>query len=101
MLVSSATGEISGIVRDDKGPVAGIRVGLLLADAEPYAFPTLAASGEDGAYHLSGVAPGKYKLAVVEENDLQALWATEPDDEKPLELVEIHAGDKLTKDLKQ
>jgi protocatechuate 3,4-dioxygenase beta subunit len=81
--------------------VAGLRVALLPADAEPFTFPTLTATGEDGAYRLSGVAPGKYKLAAVEDSDIQSLQATEPDDESTVELVEIHPGDKLTKDLKQ
>jgi protocatechuate 3,4-dioxygenase beta subunit len=101
VLVSSATGEISGTVSDDKGPVAGVRVALLQADAEGFTFPRLAATGEDGSYRLTGIAPGKYKLAAGGETDFQTLQALEPDDDSPVELVEVHAADKLTRDLKQ
>ena len=100
VLVSSATGEISGVVRDDKGPVAAM-VGIVAADADMYSFPMMVNSGEDGAYRIAGIAPGKYKLAAIEDNDIQRLRSRDPEDDDAVELIEIRAADKLTKDLKQ
>jgi protocatechuate 3,4-dioxygenase beta subunit len=91
VLVSSATGEISGIVRDDKGPAAG-KVSLWAVDGELYRFPMINFAGSDGAYRLSGLAPGKYKLAATGDND--------PEDDDTTEVIEVQAGDKLTRDLK-
>jgi hypothetical protein len=98
--VSAAVAEVAGVVRNDKGPATGVTVALVLADAEPGAFPKLATSGEDGSYKISGLAPGKYKLTAVDASDLSSPQGSEADYENVLEIVEIRPGDKLSKDLK-
>src|SRR5204863_6261009 len=62
VMLSSAVGEISGVVRDDKGPVAQVPVGAVLADSETPSFPGMTTSADDGSYKLTGLPPGKYKL---------------------------------------
>src|SRR5207247_9156473 len=86
LLVSSAVAEISGVVRDDKGPAAGVRVVLVQAEAEMGTMPGFATSGADGTYKIGAVAPGKYKLAAVEESAMAAIQSIELDYEDELEM---------------
>ena len=96
-MLSSAVGEISGVVRDDKGPVAQVPVGAVLADSETPSFPGMTTSADDGSYKLTGLPPGKYKLLAAEDN----MWARARDeDADEAEVIEINHGDKLTRDLK-
>jgi hypothetical protein len=99
VLVSSEKGEISGTVTRNDVPVRA-RVALVWADAgihEQTVAITIAEA--DGKYHLS-VAPGRYKLAAVEEDDAM-LWDRIEDYEDALVSVDLHAGDQLTLDLKR
>ena len=97
VLLSSAVGEISGVVTDDKGPVAQIPVAAMLAGSGAPMFPNMTMTGDDGAYKLTGLAPGKYKVLATEDN----LWSrAQDDDTEDAETIEINRGDKLTRDLK-
>jgi protocatechuate 3,4-dioxygenase beta subunit len=97
VLVSSATGEISGVVSDDKGPAAQVPVAAVWAEADSPIFPAVAMTGDDGSYKLAGLAPGKYKLLATEDN----VWARAQDDDmEEAEIIEINRGDKVTRDLK-
>ena len=44
--------------------------------------------------------PGRYKLAAVDEDDAM-LWDRIEDYEDSMVSVDLHAGDRLTKDLKR
>jgi protocatechuate 3,4-dioxygenase beta subunit len=97
VLVSSATGEISGVVSDDKGPAAQVPVAAVAADSQALMLPTMAMTGDDGSYKLAALAPGKYKLLATEDN----VWARAQDDDmEEAEVIEINRGDKVTRDLK-
>jgi hypothetical protein len=97
ILLSSAVGEISGAVTDDKGPVAQIPVTAISADAEAILFSGTAMTADDGSYRLSGLAPGRYKILATEDN----FWArAQADDMEDAEVIEVNRGDKLTRDLK-
>lgn len=87
--LASVTGEVSGVVSDPSGPVAGVRI-TMLSDRGPAGTQgyRAAMSGPDGNYSFKAVPPGKYKLVV-----------GDADSEEPAETVDVHAGDKLVKAL--
>ncbi len=105
--LSSAYGELSGTVQDDKGLAAGARV--VLRDALPALRGTNgggillnAASGADGTYRIKSVAPGTYKLLVLDESETHAI-VSEPsvdDYDERAETVEVRAKETVTRDLK-
>ncbi|HMD70418.1 MAG TPA: carboxypeptidase-like regulatory domain-containing protein [Bryobacteraceae bacterium] len=114
IVASSAGGQISGKVRGAGNSSARTSVALLLDDGYPsYAysmggpfdaaragdpFPRVFGIDRDGAYSFSSIPPGKYKLVVVEGDDFTAEDGMELSGGEA-ETVEVHAGDKLTKDL--
>jgi hypothetical protein len=114
IVASSAGGQISGTVHVAGNARAKTIVGLLLDDGYPSQhsdcvgssggssvgspFPRAVWVDEDGVYSFRSIPPGKYKLVVVKGDDCSAeeelyLYSGEA------ESVEVHAGDKLTKDL--
>jgi len=99
--VSSATAEISGVVRDDDGPVAGAVVAIVMA-TDSYANPFRPASitGPVGAYSWQGIAPGKYKLVALAHTRLPYMPAPSDECLDAAETIEVRANDKLTEDLK-
>jgi hypothetical protein len=100
VLVGSAKGEISGTVTRNDAPVPRSRVALVWAEAGMHEQPVaMANADENGKYTLS-VAPGRYKLAAVEEDDAM-LWSREEDYDDVMVAVELAAGDRLTRDLKR
>ncbi len=102
LLVSAATGSISGTVQDDKGSAAGTVVVLVEGGPKETGFDyRQATAGNDGTYTIPNLPPGSYKLVAVQESDP----AIRNDDvlgyENLLETVEVGAGEKVTKDLKR
>ena len=99
VLVSSNFCEVSGTVTDSKGPVPGGSVVLVTAEAAPsfHAVPT----DSNGAYKLTHIPPGKYRLAAVDDPSVAMAnrGAGMDDYEDVTETLELRAGDKVTKDL--
>ena len=98
--LSSAFGEISGTVQDDKGPAAGARV--MLWDMTSPGITMGAVSGADGTYSVKSVAPGTYKLLVVDESETHTI-TSEPgadDFDERAETVEVRPKETVTRDLK-
>ena len=108
LLLSPATGSVSGIIRDDKGNPAEARV-VLVRDEENGGFPARYATAEkDGAYSFPNLPPGNYKLLAVSEDDADLIaprpGGSEPelsDYEDTMETVEIRTAEKVSKDLKR
>ena len=100
VLVSSAVGEVTGVVSDGNGPVANARVTLSLDDriAERPAV-TFATADAAGNYRFGNLAPGKYRLVAVDDGDAAAAKGMLEDYEDVLVEVEIHPSDKLTQNL--
>jgi hypothetical protein len=94
VLVSSALAEISGKV---DGAADAANQFLVLARPAESGMPGLYTTvfGPDGAYRLSDLAPGKYKLGIAERQTVST--STEIDD--PIEIT-LSPGEKATKDLR-
>lgn len=92
--VASATGAISGVARDDKGPAGGSQVVLIEADA--VANTIFGSVKEDGSYTFTGVPPGKYRIVVYQDD-----WRNEDVEDIGETIIEIRDHETLTKDLKK
>lgn len=99
--VASSKGVVSGVVRDAKGPVAGVRVALAEENSERL-MPGLSTSKEDGSYAFNGIAPGKYALFAFDEGDMPLMGMVSLEDYADIaEKIEVHDGETVTKDLKR
>ena len=76
--LSSAFGELAGTVQDEKGPAAGARVMLRGAPAMGGNADLVIGSRRggltyrtkaDGTYSFKAIAPGTYKVLVLDESD--------------------------------
>jgi hypothetical protein len=106
LLLSAATGSISGIIRDDKGNPVDARVVLVRDDETGDFRARYATAKRDGVYSFPNLPPGNYKLLAVPEDDADVIapriGATEPelsDYEDELEKVEVRTGEKVSRDL--
>ena len=101
VLLSSAFGSISGTVSDGAGPASGARVALLRDDFVSLGDVTFTTTGDAGAYSYPNVRPGKYRIAVVEEDDNGPRSGNLDDYEDILVPVDVQPKDKLTINLKR
>jgi hypothetical protein len=100
VVVSSAVGEISGVVSDSNGPVSNARVALSLnGPITERPVVTFTAADVAGNYRFGNLAPGKYRLAAIDDGDAAAAKGVLEDYQDVLAEVEIHASDKLTQNL--
>jgi hypothetical protein len=94
LLLSSAMGSVSGIVRDkSEAPSAGVSVAL--ANGEDTDRTLLTKTNADGAYSFTALKPGKYKLAIADPSDLEQLM----DADDSADTIDIEAGQTTSKDL--
>jgi hypothetical protein len=108
LLLSPATGSVSGTVRDDKGNPAEARV-VLVRDKETGGLHARYASAHnDGVYSFPNLPPGNYKLLAVSEDDADLIaprpGGSEPDlsdYEDTMETVEIHGAERAFRDLRR
>lgn len=102
VLVSSAVGQVSGVVRKGDEPAAAW-IALVPEGPEGAAFALFTTAGADGTYSFVGIRPGKYTLAALDDDDSEGAVRASGLDiyERFSESVEIHNNEKLTKDLKQ
>jgi len=63
-----------------------------VADDKPNECRWTLHSGADGSFTFRGLAPGRYKLCVLDDFG-------DPPGANPLEVVELHEGEKTTRDL--
>ena len=96
---SSATGEISGTVRNAVGPVAHARVALVEEGVRGWPWITAA----HGDYTFSNVRPGKYQLLVLDTESVNAFALRFQlfDYADVIETVDLGAGERVTRDLRQ
>lgn len=95
-------GEVSGIVRGEKGAVDGVLVLLLAQDGTFSAIVATVRTSEDGSYVFQGIAPGKYKLFALNKKYSRFIWSDEvlELDRNVTEEIEVRAGDRISQDLK-
>jgi len=103
VVVSSNMCEVSGTVSDSNGPVADARVALV-PDPDIGGNSVVTASQANGAYKFSRVAPGKYRIAVVDA-DVTVMVNGRGDDslegyEEVTVTLDLQPGDKITQNLK-
>jgi hypothetical protein len=99
--LSSAYGEISGTVQDDKGPAAGAHVAVRDKNANQPIMRSVE-SGADGTYSMKSVAPGTYQLLVLDESESHKITSEPVDDDFDDlgETVEVRAKETVKRDLK-
>jgi hypothetical protein len=97
LLVSADWGEIGGTVSDSDGPVAGAIV-MRFQDR----ISVVVTADANGRYTMRDIRPGTYKLLAADER-VKDLWRDDSeleDYENGMVTVKLHAGDKITQDLK-
>jgi hypothetical protein len=101
--VSSAVGQISGVVRNAAGAVPYARVALLSEAGGIWDNPSVLSSRSDGTYAFANLTPGKYKLITLDRGvaNARALRYHLDDYADVLESVEIHSGERLIRNLRQ
>jgi hypothetical protein len=103
VVVSSNTCEVSGTVSGSQNPAPRLQVALVQPEEGGHPDLNIVSTGADGTYKFAGVPPGKYKLLVVEDDALSVILRGQglEDYQDIAESLELHAGDKIAKDLKQ
>jgi hypothetical protein len=103
VVLSSAAGQVSGTVRRTGGPAEGVRVALVPEGPEGSAATQFDTADAAGAYSFSGVRPGKYTLAALDDDDTEAaVRASGVDDYAgAAEHIDIPESGVLSKDLEQ
>jgi hypothetical protein len=96
LAVRRSTGEISGTVAEANGPAESALVALVGETTRTMPIKP------GGAYTFDMVAPGKYKLAVIEPGDIRDAMQGNFDAYKDVvQELEIGDGEKISKDLKR
>jgi hypothetical protein len=101
VVLSSAMAQITGTITDSNGPAPGVQIVLLTPSMERY--PNFTMSGQDGTYTFKNIPPGNYRIGIAAPEQLSAIMSrrASADELEGLEPIEIHASDKITKDLKK
>ncbi|HEY6273275.1 MAG TPA: carboxypeptidase-like regulatory domain-containing protein [Terriglobales bacterium] len=102
LVVGRGGAEVSGVVRDAKGPAAMVNVALFFDDEYGFDLVTGTLTAADGAYAFHGIAPGKYHIlaydprsgAATLTSDFIALF------DSVTEHLDVANGDTITQDLK-
>jgi len=100
--ISSATAELSGVVRDDSGPSANVRVLLTMDDPNlSFSFQTVSTDA-NGTYSFKVIMPGKYRVVTVRgDGEVPITGGRLAEDYREVsEVIEFVPKDKLTRDLK-
>ena len=79
------------MVRDEKGPAAGAGIALVAEDIADRRNSNCSMSKEDGSYAFNGVAPGMYKVFVIEDSQMSLMnQAGLEDFDDVAEKIEVH-----------
>jgi hypothetical protein len=98
---SNASGQISGFVHIGAAPASYAHV-VLLSETIP-SLTNSATARADGSYSMARIAPGKYKLLVLDGSVSfpGAIRDQLADYADITESVEVHVGDRIVRDLRQ
>lgn len=100
---SSVQGQISGVVRNAAGPAAYARIALLSEKGGVWDNPAVLTARSNGMYTFTNLAPGKFIILALDAGvaNAGALRYHLQDYADIIESVEIHPGDRLTRNLRQ
>ena len=90
---------ITGTVHDEQDKPAEAHVVLVEDSTDPSIMPGYAVAKADGTYSFPNVPPGSYRIVALQQDGAQPLGLFDYGD--IMESIELHAGDKITKDLKR
>jgi len=95
--LSSAGAQVSGIVQDAKGPLAGVTIAIV----DDNVLRTVV-SGPDGAYICRGLAPGNYQMVIIDPEDAESLRQRGSLGiyESAAQKFRVAEGEKLVQDVK-
>ena len=99
LLVTAATGSISGTVQDDSGNAASAIVALTSGEDEFDFVPDRQVTAKaDGAYTFTNLPPGTYRIVAMQDaGQGNSVFGYED----LMEAIEVRDGEKVTKDLKR
>jgi hypothetical protein len=97
---ASSRGVVNGVVRDDKGPVQGAHV-VIAEESMTRGVTRMVDSKADGSYSIVDLAPGEYRLFVVEDADREEVEVSLESFDEVAEKIEIQDRETVTKDLKR
>jgi hypothetical protein len=101
VMLGAANASITGTVIDEQEKPTGSLVALVQNPPEPGLIPRYVSVRADGTYAFPNLAPGSYKIVALQRNDM--IPAQQPgglvDYEDLMEPIEVHPGDKITRDL--
>ncbi len=103
VLISAGGGKVSGTVVNDKGDVVSSATVVLMAPKAPLMHRLKTASVDQrGQFQMSGIAPGDYLLAAIEEVEAGEYWEPEflTKNEKLIEKLSIRENATANKALK-
>ena len=100
--LASDGAQISGNLRDSKGPPLLGEVVLLFDDDNGFSQAGKTETHPDGSYAFHGIAPGKYKILAYDPISTGDAWSPEILSlySSVLEKIQVTAGDKISQDLK-
>lgn len=100
--LASDGAQISGKVRDSKGPPSLGEVVLFFDDDEGLIQAGKTETQPDGSYVFHGIAPGKYKVLAYDPISAGDAWSPEILSlySSVIERIQVTAGDKVSQDLK-
>jgi Carboxypeptidase regulatory-like domain len=102
LVLSTATGSISGTVLDSEGKAAaGALVVLTEAGPETGFDARMATAGAEGAYTFANLPPGSYKLVAMEERNPAIRENNVIGYDQLTEVVEVETDARVTKNLKR
>jgi len=97
ILAGVANGEVSGTVHSGADVAPG-RMIVLIGDPPEGNRPAMQTSNPDGTFHFRNLAPGKYKMTVMDVDDQSQNPYDRADFDDAIEIT-ILPGDKITKDI--
>lgn len=101
LVVSAATGVVTGTLHDDKGSTAGTQVVLVEAGEETGFDARRVTAGADGTYTIPNLPPGNYKLVATSEDNPTIADNDVFGYENQMEAVTVGVGEKVMKDLRR
>jgi len=90
--------QVSGVVEDAKGPIAGVMLALVPLRYDGFPRARFATTGSDGRYRIDTIPPGDYRLPRIDSRDRHALGMGSPLPLKDTVELSLRQSDKQVRD---